>query len=66
MNTVVTERNGRKTVGQLLYLYTFPYAIQGKDGNVLKFEDRPQRVGIVTAEGEIWHFTVPAEVKDAY
>ena len=60
--TTVTTRNGREYTGELLYLYEYPHAVQDKHGTVLRFEQRPQRVGL-NIGGAVWHFTVPAKVE---
>jgi hypothetical protein len=59
----ITERNGRTTQGRLLYSYSYPHAFVDKNGDIKRFERRPQRCAVLTKEGRVWHFTMPAKVE---
>lgn len=63
--TAVIARDGSETCGLLLYLYHYPSPVYDKTGRIERFVQKPQRVGLLTDDGRIWHFTVPTEISDA-
>ena len=62
MRLRITDNIGRIFVGEELYVYYYPKAIEGNNGTVERFEERPQRAGVMI-NGVHNVFTVPRKVE---
>lgn len=51
-----------KTEGELLYLFTYPEGKTGKNGEITRWVNTPQRCGVRTDDGRVIHWTMTFSV----